>query len=198
MSTFRPLIIASRIVHQATLRHQINPARNLHSTRLLSVDKHVQPTPDLYLKDGATGAVSSGATESEGSEDQERPQKYVVAGVLPSESHYGVPAGAFHSGDPLEPQEEAAAPVKGQHSSTSADYAHPGTTTKASRVEDGVGSSASLRHRDAKGQMSKGSYGGEELTKGTHASENTLADRNPQPDAEGGKQGIKEAWKHRK
>ncbi|KAG8889675.1 hypothetical protein FRB98_003238 [Tulasnella sp. 332] len=157
----------------------------------------VKATPDLYLKDGATGAVSSGATEGESSDDQGT-QKYVVSGTLESESHYGVPAGAFHSGDPLQPQQEVEPPPKGAHSSTSTDYAHSGTTTKTATAEDGVGSSASLRNREAKGVMSKGSYGGEELTKGIKGSENTLDDRNPQPTAEGGKLGIKEASKHRK
>lgn len=199
MSAFRSLTVASRVVRQApATQSQSIRMRSLHSARLLLADKDVKATPDLYLKDGATGAVSSGATEDEGSHNQGAAQKYVVAGTPESESHYGVPAGAFHSSDPLQPQQEAEAPAKGPHSSTSADYAHSGTTTKASTAEDGVGSSASLRNREAKGEMSRGSYGGEELTKGTKATENTLDDRNPPPSGEPAEQGIKEAWKHRK
>lgn len=157
-------------------------------------------TPELYLKDEGIPGVSSGATESEGSgaEESGSGQKYVVSGVLPSESHYGVPGGAFRSGDPLEPQQEAKAPGKGEPSSTSADYAHPVTTKKASRLDEGAGSSSALRTRDAKGEMGKGSYGGEELSKGNKATENRLDERNTAPTPEMGRQGIDEAWKHRK
>lgn len=193
MSLLRSLAIVSRGSPAVRAFHQAPP---------LAANQDVKATPELYLKDDGkvTGAVSSGATESEGSGavDNGSTQTYVVAGAPSSESHYGVPAGAYHSSDPLQPQPEAPAPERGEHSSTSPDYAHADTTKKASRAEDGVGSSAALRNRDAKGEMDGGSYGGEGLSRGNKASENTLDERNPGPTSEGGKQGISEAWKHRK
>jgi len=184
----RSVLNASRILQ----------TRSIHGSRVLNA--HAQPTPDLYLKDDGASTISSGATESEGSPPSEEPSthKYVVSSAPSSETHYGVPSGAFHSSDPLEPQPEAQPPQRGPHSSTSADYAHSSTSKKASRVADGVGSSAALRTRDAKGEMSKGSYGGEELSKGTKATENKLDDRNTGPTSDMGRQGINEAWKHRK
>lgn len=185
---------------QYTYAFNVRAFRSAQQLRATDPKPPTKATPDLYLKDEGVPGVSSGATESEGSDAQEpgSGEKYVVSGVLDSEKHYGVPAGAFRTGDPLEPHQEAEHPGKGESSSTSADYAHPVTTKKASRNEDGVGSSSALRNRDAKGNMSKGSYGGEELSKSGKASENKLDERNTAPTSEMGKQGFSEAWKHRK
>jgi len=185
--------------HTRLFSSAILSRRAIHSSRVIATQD--KPTPDLYLKDeGETGTVTGGITEDEGSGDKGpgSAHKYVVAGVLPSEKHYGVPAGAYHSSDPLEPLVETERHSPGQTSSTSPDYAHPILTQKAARVEDGVGSSSAVRHRNAPGKMEKGSYGGAKLSEGVKATENKLDERNPQPHAGYGRRGIDEAWKDRK
>ncbi|KAG8908143.1 casein kinase I [Tulasnella sp. 403] len=159
----------------------------------------VRPTPDLYLKDDGI-TPSPGITEDEGSGNKPpaTAQKYVVAGQLPSESHYGVPSGAYHSSDPLQPLPDADRPQRGEPSSTSPDYAHSLLTKQAARVEGGEGSSSSVRHRNAPGEMEDGSYGGAKLSKNVKSTENKLADRNPQPHAGQGVLGVDKAWKERK
>lgn len=173
-----------RLLGPTTLRG----LRSFQSTSLHL--QKVEPTPDLYLKDDGvtTGSVTAGNTEDEGSGNREpgTAGKYVVAGVLPSEAHYGVPAGAYLTSDPLEPLQETEAPKRGDPSSTSPEYAHPLLTNAASRVEDGVGTSGAVRFRSAPGKMKDGGFGGLKLSEGVQATENTLSERNPQPIKEWG------------
>ncbi|KAG8933096.1 hypothetical protein FRC02_012464 [Tulasnella sp. 418] len=162
-----------------------------------------EATPDLYLKDDGSSSMglgTGGITEDEGAGDvgQGTGHKYVVSEALPSEKHYDVPSGAYLTTDPYEPQPPAEKPKKVEHSSTSTDPAHPLLSKKASRVEDGVGSSSAVRHGDAPGRMKQGAGDGVGLQDPSKTSENKLADRNPGPTAEMGRQGIDEAWKHRK
>lgn len=140
-------------------------------------------TPNIYLEDNYKVKEAGGMTEEEGAGGRNPgvAEEYVLAGVPDSEVGYGAPGGPYHTSDPFEAPHKTGKPTIGEFSSTSPDYAHPLLTKKAAKVDDGEGSSSTLRYRDAPGQMLKGSDGGIRLSAGVQATENTLGERNPQP-----------------
>ncbi|KAG8998440.1 hypothetical protein FRB90_012297 [Tulasnella sp. 427] len=151
----------------------------------VAIRSNDKPTPKVYVQDTYKTANSGGITEEEGAGGKQPgvADEYVQAGVPESEKKYGAPGGPYQTGNPLETPHKAEKPTTGEPSSTSPEYAHPVLTKRASRVEDGVGSSSAVRHRDAPGQMSQGGYGGKNLSDGARPTENKLAERSAQPKA---------------
>lgn len=180
-----------------TLLRSINRTRFAAFHAATAPSSDAKPTPKIYLEDDYVVNKAGGITEEEGAGGKNPgvAEQYVLAGVPKSEVSYGVPGGPYHTGDPLEAPRNAAKPATGEFSSTSPDYAHPLLTKKAARVEDGEGSSSALRYRDAPGHMVKGSDGGRRLSEGVQTTENTLGDRNPQPQAKFSDDSAREAKK---
>ena len=133
---------------------------------------------------------------------------YVVSTPDPANTPYEVPSGAFPTSAPYQnyTRTEAPAPSGAQFASTSTGFAHP-LTNKVPRNESGVGESASVRYREAQGELHArgGSYGGQGLADpaGTQKGpEGELPDVNPPPLFEHAerfsKAGVDNAWKERK
>ncbi|KAI0635814.1 hypothetical protein C8Q77DRAFT_1170127 [Trametes polyzona] len=134
---------------------------------------------------------------------------YVVSEPDPADTPYEVPSGAYPTSAPYQhyTRTEAPVPEGAQFASTAPGLAHPATTTKVPRNEAGVGESASVRYREAPGEMGArgGSYGGQGLAdaKGTQKGPGgELPDVNPPPLFERSekfsKAGVDNAWKERK
>ena len=133
---------------------------------------------------------------------------YVVSTPDPANTPYEVPSGAYPTSAPYQnyTRTEAPAPSGAQFASTSTGFAHP-LTNKVPRNESGVGESASVRYREAQGELHArgGSYGGKGLADpaGTQKGpEGELPDVNPPPLFEHAerfsKAGVDNAWKERK
>ncbi|KAI0749421.1 hypothetical protein C8Q80DRAFT_1161969 [Daedaleopsis nitida] len=133
---------------------------------------------------------------------------YVVSTPDPADTPYAVPSGAFPTSAPYQtyPRTENPVPHGAQFASTSTGFAHP-LTFRVPRNDAGVGESASVRYRDAPGEMHArgGSYGGQGLADaaGTRKGpDGELPDVNASPIHENAekfsKLGVDNAWKERK
>jgi len=118
--------------------------------------------------------------------------------VSPKEtSSYDVPGGAYPTSDPYVMPQATSAPSEAPMASAAPGAAHPNTTSRVPQNPSGVGTSAHVRYRSAPGMMAAGSEGGLGLMdKSSTTGENTLAERNPEPNVEQGRMG-ESAWKHR-
>ncbi|KZP00330.1 hypothetical protein CALVIDRAFT_533341 [Calocera viscosa TUFC12733] len=129
---------------------------------------------------------------------------YVVSEPEHRNTPYEVPSGAFPTSSPYDMYASTKKPqTTEQPSSTSSTTAHPNTTQRVPTVNDTYpyGSSSSIRHTEAPGQMAKGSDKGVHLSEGvkvTPGAKGELASRNAWPSEEQGKAGLNEAWKARK
>ncbi|TCD61832.1 hypothetical protein EIP91_007851 [Steccherinum ochraceum] len=203
---------------RALTKHTRTISRSLH-TRTPSSSTRAFHTPFAVLSSSSplekapppSSNVSSSLYEKQQDHSLEptgqKRTYYVVSEPDPAHTPYEVPSGAYPTSAPYQNYPATEAPVHNTRSSTSSSSAHPTLTSAAPQNESGVKESASVRFREAQGEMGErgGSYGGlglmDEAT--TSKGQGELASRNPQPDQpdvaeKNSKLGIKNAWKERK
>jgi len=188
MLPLRRLVVRTRL---ATLQLHTTAPRPAEKTVEKTIPAGEVPGADMYAK-----------------QDEETPEPRVSHSgtrtyvVSPKESAtYDVPGGAYGSSDPYSTPPKTPAPQTSATASTSPGTPHPNTTKRVPHHPDGVGDSAAVRFRSAPGTMGArgGSDGGLDLMDPEGVKDtNELAERNPPPTEEGGRQGLDEAWKKRK